>query len=177
MQKLMAPLLRKALADPLPDQLRRFDSGIERAANPEHPLTDKVTQCTDELGLYLEGPSERVETVALLISQHGQAEAAGPWPLSDVGPAEARKRRDDARGQLGTGTDTLAERKHEKLVAVFKAASTFGDSASGSSERFISQFTQGFCYSMPADAHQCPTLSRTALAIRSGMTSMPSRSG
>src|SRR3546814_10839573 len=50
--------------------------------------------------------------------------ALGRYP--DVGLAEARKRRDDARRQLETGTDPLAERKHEKLIAVFKAANTFG---------------------------------------------------
>ena len=53
--------------------------------------------------------------------------ALGRYP--DGGLAEARKRRDDARRQLETGTDPLAERKHEKLVAVFKAANTFGEIA------------------------------------------------
>src|SRR3546814_4271155 len=53
--------------------------------------------------------------------------ALGRYP--DVGLAEARKRRDDARRQLETGTDPLAERKHEKLIAVFKAANTFGEVA------------------------------------------------
>lgn len=53
--------------------------------------------------------------------------ALGRYP--DVGLAEARRRRDDARRQLDAGADPLAERQHEKLIAVFKAANTFGEIA------------------------------------------------
>src|SRR3546814_16253060 len=63
--------------------------------------------------------------------------ALGRYP--DVGLAEARKRRDDARRQLETGTDPLAERKHEKLIAVFKAAKTFGEVAKEYNEKQVAQ--------------------------------------
>jgi len=46
-----------------------------------------------------------------------------------VGLAEARRRRDDARRMLESGSDPLAERKHDKLVAAFKVANSFGDIA------------------------------------------------
>jgi hypothetical protein len=63
--------------------------------------------------------------------------ALGRYP--DVGLAEARKRRDDARRQLEAGTDPLAERKHEKLVAVFKAANTFGEIAKEYIDKQVAQ--------------------------------------
>src|SRR3546814_5704537 len=63
--------------------------------------------------------------------------ALGRYP--DVGLAEARKRRDDARRQLETGTDPLAERKHEKLIAVFKAANTFGEVAKEYIDKQVAQ--------------------------------------
>lgn len=50
-----------------------------------------------------------------------------------------RKRRDDARRQLEAGTDPLAERKHEKLVAVFKAANTFGEIAKEYIDKQVAQ--------------------------------------
>lgn len=53
--------------------------------------------------------------------------ALGRYP--DVGLADARRRRDDARRMLDAGGDPLAERKHEKLVAAYKAANSFSDGA------------------------------------------------
>lgn len=51
--------------------------------------------------------------------------ALGRYP--EVGLAEARRRPDEARAKLRDGADPLAERKREKLVAVYNAANTFGD--------------------------------------------------
>ena len=53
--------------------------------------------------------------------------ALGRYP--DVGLAEARQRRDDARSKLEAGSDPLQERKREKLVAAFSAANSFGEIA------------------------------------------------
>ncbi len=91
--------------------------------------TDKVAQFTDERGLYLEVHPNGSKLWRYKYRYMGKQKrlALGRYP--DVGLAEARKRRDDARRQLETGTDPLAERKHDKLVAVFKAANTFGDVA------------------------------------------------
>src|SRR3546814_5158511 len=63
--------------------------------------------------------------------------ALGRYP--NGGLSEERKRRDDARRQLETGTDPLAERKHEKLSAVFKAANTFGEVAKEYIDKQVAQ--------------------------------------
>jgi hypothetical protein len=55
----------------------------------------------------------------------GNRIALGPYP--EVSLAEARRQRDEARRKLREGIDPLAERKHEKLVAQYKAANTFGE--------------------------------------------------
>src|SRR3546814_7725226 len=91
-------------------------------------------QCTDERGLYLEVHPNGSKLWRYKYRYMGKQKrlALGRYP--DVGLAEARKRRDDARRQLETGTDPLAERKHEKLIAVFKAANTFGRSEEHTSE-------------------------------------------
>ena len=91
--------------------------------------TDKVTQYTDERGLYLEVHPNGSKLWRYKYRYMGKQKrlALGRYP--DVGLAEARRRRDDARRQLDAGTDPLAERKHDKLVAVFNAANTFGEVA------------------------------------------------
>src|SRR3546814_16112071 len=81
-----------ALAGPLPDPLRRFDRGAERAANPEHPTDRQSDTMHRRAGTLSGGASERVETVAIQIPLHGQDEATGPWPLS--------------RCRLGRGAET-----------------------------------------------------------------------
>src|SRR3546814_19495219 len=63
--------------------------------------------------------------------------AAGRYP--DGGLAGGRKRRDDARMQLETGTGPLEERQHEKLIAVFKAANTFGEVAKEYIDKQVAQ--------------------------------------
>lgn len=91
--------------------------------------TDKVTQCTDERVLYLEVHPNGSKLWRYKYRYMGKQKRLALGRCPDVGLAEARKRRDDARRQLEAGTDPLAERKHEKLVAVFKAANTFGEIA------------------------------------------------
>ena len=100
---------------------------------------DKVTQCTDERGLYLEVHPNGSKLWRYKYRYMGKQKrlALGRYP--DVGLAEARKRRDDARRQLEAGTDPLAERKHEKLVAVFKAANTFGEIAKEYIDKQVAQ--------------------------------------
>ncbi|MES2904332.1 MAG: integrase arm-type DNA-binding domain-containing protein [Pseudomonadota bacterium] len=51
----------------------------------------------------------------------------GSFP--DVGLAEARRKRDDVRRAVHDGIDPLAERKRERLVALYNAANSFGDVA------------------------------------------------
>ena len=101
--------------------------------------TDKVTQYTDERGLYLEVHPNGSKLWRYKYRYTGKQKrlALGRYP--DVGLAEARRRRDDARRQLDAGTDPLAERKHDKLVAVFNAANTFGEIAKEYIDKQVAQ--------------------------------------
>ena len=101
--------------------------------------TDKVTQHTDERGLYLEVHPNSSKLWRYKYRYLGKQKrlALGRYP--DVGLAEARRRRDDARRQLDAGTDPLAERKHDKLVAVFNAANTFGEIAKEYIDKQVAQ--------------------------------------
>ena len=101
--------------------------------------TDKVTQHTDERGLYLEVHPNGSKLWRYKYRYLGKQKrlALGRYP--DVGLAEARRRRDDARRQLDAGTDPLAERKHDKLVAVFNAANTFGEVAKEYIDKQVAQ--------------------------------------
>jgi len=99
------------------------------------PLTDmqirnirpatKITQYTDNRGLYVEVHPNGSKLWRYKYRFMGKQKriALGRYP--DVGLAEARQRRDDARRKLEGGTDPSAERKREKLVAAFSAANTF----------------------------------------------------
>lgn len=91
--------------------------------------TGKISQHTDERGLYLEVQVSGSKLWRYKYRYMGKQKrlALGRYP--DVGLAEARKRRDDARSKLDEGKDPLAERKREKLVAAFNAANTFADIA------------------------------------------------
>jgi len=85
----------------------------------------KITQYTDNRGLYVEVHPNGSKLWRYKYRFMGKQKriALGRYP--DVGLAEARQRRDDARRKLEGGTDPSAERKREKLVAAFSAANTF----------------------------------------------------
>ncbi len=91
--------------------------------------TDKVTQFTDDRGLYVEVHPNGSKLWRYKYRYMGKQKrlALGRYP--DVGLAEARKRRDEARSKLDAGADPLAERKREKLVAAFSAANSFAEIA------------------------------------------------
>ncbi|WP_341712576.1 integrase arm-type DNA-binding domain-containing protein [Erythrobacter sp.] len=90
---------------------------------------DKVIQHTDDRGLYVEVHPSGSKLWRFKYRYMGKQKrlALGRYP--DVGLAEARQLRDDARRKLDAGADPLTERKREKLVAAFSAANTFGDIA------------------------------------------------
>src|SRR3546814_1674320 len=71
-------------------------------------------------------------------TMHGKQKriALGAYP--DVGLAEARRKRDEAKLKIHEGTDPLAERKRHKLVGKFKASNRFGDLA----EEYIEMVTK-----------------------------------
>lgn len=100
---------------------------------------DAIYQCTDERGLYLEvHPSgSKLWRYKYRYADKQKRLALGRYP--DVGLAEARRRRDDARRMLEAGGDPLAERKREKLVAAFKAANSFGDVAKEYIDKMVAE--------------------------------------
>lgn len=100
---------------------------------------DAIYQCTDERGLYLEvHPSgSKLWRYKYRYADKQKRLALGRYP--DVGLAEARRRRDDARRMLEAGSDPLAERKREKLVAAFKAANSFGDVAKEYIDKMVAE--------------------------------------
>lgn len=100
---------------------------------------DKIYQCTDERGLYLEVHPNGSKLWRYKYRHMGKQKrlALGRYP--DVGLAEARQRRDDARRKLETGSDPLAERKRDKLIAAFKAANSFGDVAKEYIDKMVAE--------------------------------------
>lgn len=100
---------------------------------------DGVYHCADERGLYLEIYPNGSMLWRYKYRYIGKQKriALGRYP--DVGLAEARRRRDDARRMLEAGSDPLAERKHDKLVAAFKAANSFGDVAKEYIDKMVAE--------------------------------------
>lgn len=99
--------------------------------------TDKVYKVTDERGLYLEiSPSgSKLWRYKYLYMGKDKRIALGRYP--EVGLAEARRKRTDARESLDNGIDPLANRKREKLIAIYKAANTFGEMAKEYLEKMV----------------------------------------
>jgi len=100
---------------------------------------DRIYKCTDSHGLYLEVHPSGSKLWRCKYSHLGKDKriALGRYP--DVGLAEARRRRDDAKRKLYDGVDPLAERKREKLLAIYKAANTFGDLAKEYIDKMVAE--------------------------------------
>ena len=98
---------------------------------------DKLYKVTDEKGLYLEvSPNgSKLWRYKYLYMGKNKRIALGRYP--EVGLAEARRRRLEARGNLDNRVDPLANRKREKLIAVYQAANTFGDMAKEYLEKMV----------------------------------------
>lgn len=91
--------------------------------------TGRIYKQTDERGLYIEVRPSGAKLWRLKYRYAGKDKriAFGAYP--EVGLAEARRRRDEARRQLRDGIDPGAERRREKLLAKYNAANSFGDVA------------------------------------------------
>lgn len=100
---------------------------------------DKIYQCTDDRGLYLEVHPNGSKLWRYKYRHLGTQKrlALGRYP--EIGLAEARRRRDDARRKVEAGSDPLAERRREKLVAAFNAANTFGDIAKEYIDKMVAE--------------------------------------
>jgi hypothetical protein len=100
---------------------------------------EHVYKCTDGNGLYVEVHPNGSKLWRYKFSHLGKDKriALGRYP--DVGLAEARRKRDDARRKLQDGVDPVAEHKHDKLVAVYKAANTFSDVAKEYIDKMVAE--------------------------------------
>jgi len=96
-----------------------------RALRPQ----ERIYKRTDERGLYIEVHPTGSKLWRFKYRHFGKDKriALGGYP--EVGLAEARQKRDDARRQLREGMDPGAERKRAKLLAMYNAANPFGDVA------------------------------------------------
>ena len=100
---------------------------------------DRIYKCTDSHGLYLEVRPSGSKLWRCKYAHLGKDKriALGRYP--EIGLAEARRKRDDAKRKLYEGIDPLAERKREKLLAIYKAANTFGDLAKEYIDKMVAE--------------------------------------
>lgn len=89
------------------------------------PVTDKTYRKTDEKGLYLEvrPNGSKLWFLKYRIAGKEKRLGLGAWP--EVGLADARNRRDDARRMVQAGTDPLMARKLDKIASQVSAANSF----------------------------------------------------
>lgn len=106
-----------------------------RALKPQ----DRVYKRTDERGLFIEVHPSGSKLWRFKYTHLGKDKrlALGRYP--EVGLAEARRRRDEAKQKLWDGVDPLAERRREKLVAKYNAANTFGDVAKEYIDKMVAE--------------------------------------
>ena len=100
---------------------------------------DRTYRRTDERGLYIEVRPGGAKLWRLKYRHLGKEKrlALGRYP--EVGLAEARRKRDEAREKLRDGVDPLAERKRDKLIALYNAANTFGDVANQYIDKMVAE--------------------------------------
>lgn len=100
---------------------------------------DRVYKRADERGLYIEVHPSGSKLWRLKYRYLGKEKriALGSYP--EVGLAEARRKRDDARRQLQEGIDPVTERKREKLLAAYAASNSFGDVAKEYIDKMVSE--------------------------------------
>jgi integrase len=106
-----------------------------RALRPK----DKAYKKTDERGLYLEVRPNGSKLWRFKYSYLGKDKriAFGSYP--EVGLAEARRKRDEARQKVRDGIDPVSERRTEKLTARYAAANTFEDVAKEYIDKMVAE--------------------------------------
>lgn len=100
---------------------------------------DRTYRRTDERGLYIEVRPGGAKLWRFKYRHLGKEKrlALGRYP--EIGLAEARRKRDEAREKLRDGVDPLAERKRDKLIALYNAANTFGDVANQYIDKMVAE--------------------------------------
>lgn len=100
---------------------------------------DKAYKKTDERGLYLEVRPNGSKLWRFKYSYLGKDKriALGSYP--EVGLAEARRKRDEARQKVRDGIDPVSERRTEKLTARYAAANTFEEVAKEYIDKMVAE--------------------------------------
>ena len=100
---------------------------------------DRIYKRADERGLYIEvHPSgSKLWRVKYAFQGKDKRLALGRYP--EIGLAEARQKRDEARKKVREGIDPVAERKRAKLLAAYEAANTFGEVAEEYIKKIIAE--------------------------------------
>ncbi len=101
--------------------------------------TDRIHKRSDKRGLYVEVRPSGSKPWGLKYRFAGREKSLAFGAFPEVGLAEARRQRDDARRQLRDGVDPGAVRRHEKLVAKYNAAKSFGEVADEYIEKMIAE--------------------------------------
>lgn len=79
---------------------------------------------TDERGLYIEVRPSGAKLWRFKYNHLGKDNRIARGSYPEVGLAEARRKRDEARAKVREGVDPLADRKREKLAPIAKRAVT-----------------------------------------------------
>ncbi|HEX8442446.1 MAG TPA: integrase arm-type DNA-binding domain-containing protein [Allosphingosinicella sp.] len=100
---------------------------------------DRVYKRADDRGLYIEVHPSGSKLWRLKYRHLGKDKriALGRYP--EVGLADARRKSDEARRKLREGADPVADRKREKLLALYNAANTFGDVAKEYIDKMVAE--------------------------------------
>jgi len=89
---------------------------------------DRIYKCTDGYGLYLEVSPNGSTLWRFKYTHLGKEKRIVLGRYPEIGPAAARRKRDEAKLKLADGNDPLAERKQQKLLALYEAADSLGTS-------------------------------------------------
>lgn len=100
---------------------------------------DRIYKCSGSYGLYLEvhPTGSKLWRFKYLHLGKDVRIALGRYP--EVGLAEARRKRDDAKRTLHEGVDLLGARKREKLLAIYNGANSFGDIAKEYIDKMVAE--------------------------------------
>lgn len=87
---------------------------------------DRVYKRSDERELYIEVHPSGLKLWRLKYSDLGKDKRIALGRYTEVGLADARRKRDEARTKVRDGVDPLAQRKQEKLVELMNECPVLG---------------------------------------------------
>ena len=103
-----------------------------------HKPRDLAYKRADERGLYIEVCPNGSRLWRLKYCHLGTERRLALGAFPEI-LAEARRKRDEVRHKLRDGLDPSAERQHEKLIAQFGAANTFGQIAKEYIDKMVAE--------------------------------------